>query len=463
MGGSDLPSQAAEIIEECSPFRILVIGTTGVGKSTLINCTFKVEHANVSHLGAGKSNIDDEITFLENPLFILHDSQGLESGEVDNLNKIKDFVKRRMAEPKIKDRLHAVWLCIEVPRAGGRLFETGTEELLQLARDEQLPIVVVFTKFDMLLLRERNRLRGKLPKEEIAPAAEKHAELFYEERCEKPLAGLARNTCCVKVSYNDYASLIHLVEVTSHLVLSHGEEDVFIVWAIAQRVSAGLKLKASVTVGMKRYWKGVSLKETSCESGFQACLDAIHTDMVSVWNFNDPVGLLSSTEITDMILHLIEELGPTKRTTDPGDDLTTTNTTEPIAQAVLPVGGHVASAVCPSITFVKWLLNTYDVTSDTLKCQMAYIVDLIAILEQVLLLILAKPPQPIRLAEIQEAFSAYNGSSIRTNIHKGIRRYVEETDAVHHLDVGNTEKETSRLVRQYCGASILTDLKLNRG
>ncbi|KDQ53678.1 hypothetical protein JAAARDRAFT_197135 [Jaapia argillacea MUCL 33604] len=215
MRGSGLSSQIA--LEECSCIRILVIGMTGVGKSTLINCAFKANIANVSDRRASVSNIENELIPPENPRFILHDSQGLETGEVDNLNKIKDFVKRRMAEPKVQDRLHAIWLCVEVPRAGGRLFEAGTEESLRLGGDE-LPVIVVFTKCDLLLLLKRNELRGKLPEVERTLAAKRQADVFFEERCKTPLIRLVRNPSYVRVSYDDYSSLSRLLEVTSSLV-----------------------------------------------------------------------------------------------------------------------------------------------------------------------------------------------------------------------------------------------------
>ena len=81
---------------------------------------------------------------------MLHDSQGFEAGEVENFNKVKDFIDRRRNMPHVKDRLHAVWyvscimvskypfevptsrLCVLIPRTGGRLIESGDEEFLKL-------------------------------------------------------------------------------------------------------------------------------------------------------------------------------------------------------------------------------------------------------------------------------------------------------------------------------------------
>jgi hypothetical protein len=63
----------------------------------------------VSHGDAGKSNIDTEIFSADNDKFVLHDSQGFEPGEVDNLKIVQEFIERRSNMPHIKDRLHAIW------------------------------------------------------------------------------------------------------------------------------------------------------------------------------------------------------------------------------------------------------------------------------------------------------------------------------------------------------------------
>ena len=81
---------------------------------------------------------------------MLHDSQGFEAGEVENFNTVKNFIDRRRNMPEVKDRLHAVWyvscmmhakypfeapmsrLCLLIPRARGRLIESGDEEFLKL-------------------------------------------------------------------------------------------------------------------------------------------------------------------------------------------------------------------------------------------------------------------------------------------------------------------------------------------
>ncbi|KAF8221392.1 hypothetical protein L208DRAFT_693712 [Tricholoma matsutake] len=103
-------------------FRILLIGKSGVGKSSLINHIFSVEYDTVSHREHGICDISKEIMSPQNPCFVVHDSQGFEPGVVDNLNLVKTFPQQR-DNGELNDQVHAIWLCIQVPFAGGRVLE----------------------------------------------------------------------------------------------------------------------------------------------------------------------------------------------------------------------------------------------------------------------------------------------------------------------------------------------------
>lgn len=66
----------------------------------------------MSHTNAGKADIEEEIFSEDNQQFVLHDSQGFEAGEEDNLKIVRDFIDKRNRMPDIKDKLHAIWYAL---------------------------------------------------------------------------------------------------------------------------------------------------------------------------------------------------------------------------------------------------------------------------------------------------------------------------------------------------------------
>ncbi|KIM69150.1 hypothetical protein SCLCIDRAFT_89755, partial [Scleroderma citrinum Foug A] len=63
-----------ELLRICPHFRILIIGKTGVGKTSLINRTFGIDEARPAHDKRGKANIEKPLVSKRNKRFILHDS-----------------------------------------------------------------------------------------------------------------------------------------------------------------------------------------------------------------------------------------------------------------------------------------------------------------------------------------------------------------------------------------------------
>ncbi|KAG8871282.1 hypothetical protein FRB97_008822, partial [Tulasnella sp. 331] len=193
---------------------------SGTGKSSLINRTFSVDLTNESEYLSGVSDINFEITSPKNDLFILHDSQGFEQGELANLHTVKEFIEKRNAMPTLQDRVHAIWLCIQIPFAGGRLFEIGDEEFLKV--DFGLPVIVVFTKYDNLRLKAKRELK-KNPElkrrhgDQAASHIETAANKDYQKLCAEPLRRLAsgRTIPATNVSIFDNKSLDNLIKLTS--------------------------------------------------------------------------------------------------------------------------------------------------------------------------------------------------------------------------------------------------------
>ncbi|KIO03283.1 hypothetical protein M404DRAFT_627645 [Pisolithus tinctorius Marx 270] len=129
----DLRPTTEDLLNECPRFRVLVIGQSGVGKSTLIGQAFGIEQAVAEDDKPGEADIEKGLTSPQNDRFVLHDSKGFEPAERNNYSDVKTFVENRKHQPHIKDQLHAVWLCFRTPlvHQGERLMEKSAERLLR--------------------------------------------------------------------------------------------------------------------------------------------------------------------------------------------------------------------------------------------------------------------------------------------------------------------------------------------
>ncbi|KAG6901756.1 hypothetical protein C0995_008231 [Termitomyces sp. Mi166 len=151
---ASLPSTVEETLSRSPRFRILVVGNTGVGKSSLVANIFNVRPQEIDNIAdgrAGSANIDREYTSDDYQCFALHDSNGFEPGSTEQWRIVKEFIRQRSKKSlPFEQRLHALWLCVETPRSGSRLLQTADEDLLKLAISRKIPVIVVFTKLDLL-------------------------------------------------------------------------------------------------------------------------------------------------------------------------------------------------------------------------------------------------------------------------------------------------------------------------
>ncbi|KAF9062915.1 hypothetical protein BDP27DRAFT_1336012 [Rhodocollybia butyracea] len=420
----DLTSSTDDILKSCNRFRILVLGKSGAGKSSLINATFGVNVANVSHEISGVSDIHTEITFEENSKFILHDSQGFVAGETQNYDTVQKFIMDRAKERELKDRLHAIWFCMEVPTENGALFEKADETFLALDI-KSVPVVVVFTKYDLLIRKFEREADDDIGDEELETMVNQKAEEFYNNACVLPLKRITEKRRApithVRVSkkprYSD--TLANLaIETQKHL-----DRHVSVLWQSAQRASVDEKINGCIAVGKRKYWRSLASSLHFPGKTLQQCLYRIHDDVLEVWNFNDPSLHLKSRKFKTMMAFLVDDLHESspknrKRSISFNDAYD--------AVAALPIIPPVALGAAAGLVVVQWIMQVYQEIPSILRLLMGYICDLTSVL-QCLFWIMQGEGQSTEVdwPFIGLAMEEYESTGARNTIHAEIWHFVK--------------------------------------
>lgn len=125
-------------------FNIMLMGATGVGKSTLINTIFGDK---ILQTGVGKPVTQhlEKIT-VEKEGMVLWDTKGIEAQDYDNtINALESEINRCFHSPEnINDLPHVGWVMIN--SATGRV-EDRDLQLIKILKDQNIPTIVVFTKY----------------------------------------------------------------------------------------------------------------------------------------------------------------------------------------------------------------------------------------------------------------------------------------------------------------------------
>ncbi|KAG1721990.1 uncharacterized protein EDB91DRAFT_1256276 [Suillus paluster] len=403
-----LQPTSSDVLEICPRFRLLVIGKTGVGKSSLIHQAFKIDEVHVSGHSRGVADINREFVAPQNGRFVLHDSEGFEAGDSASFAAAKEFIDCRRKMPALKDKIHAVWLCLSIPHADGRLFENGVKEFLESRKAilGNIPIIIVFTKHDIFL----DTL--ELEAMDLEGCDEAALEQFKRDSlnnlCVKPLMDVAGSDILhATVSTTDgYENTVReLIDLTTTNVEKFVASEAALAMMIAQRVDIGLKVKASIAIGRKRYWRGLGSSMNFAGFTMKDCLSVIHKDVIAVWNFNDPHCHLASGKFQELILQDLDRDDFPNTAGSFTFGLTVVGAIigimTPLAAPFLPIVAPIAAGM----VMAKWVYDIYQQTNITLRRIMAYIVDLTCIMQIAFLL---APTGPISRRVIKIAIKAYD-------------------------------------------------------
>ncbi|KAG0698674.1 hypothetical protein DFH29DRAFT_940143 [Suillus ampliporus] len=418
---SQLQSTTSEI---CPRFRLLVIGKTGVGKSSLISQAFKINE-NVSAFERGKADINKELTAPQNKRFVLHDSEGFEPGDNSNFEAAKEFIRCRRERPELKDKIHAVWLCLSIPHAGARLLESGVKKFLESRKEilGDIPIIVVFTKHDVLV--SALDLEAMESYEDDEAALENHKRDELNRLCIQPLQDVAGSdilhaTVSTKRGYEN--TVQQLIALTTTNVEKFVNSEAALAMMIAQRVDIDLKVKASIAYARSLSFWG--LASTMDFAGFtmQDCLSVIHKDIVDVWNFDDPHCHLADDRFQALIRNDLDK----KDIPNAAESFKFGVTLVGVIIAILaPVAAPVLPIVVPiaTVALAKWAYDIYQQSDDTLRRIMTYIVDLTCIMQ---ILFLLAPTGPTSRRAIKIAIKVHSGVG-QSSVHAAIQSHVALT------------------------------------
>ena len=151
---------------------ILILGSTGVGKSTLINEFLKLKKEERAKEGVtGDPTVTEDFKEYskekDNTTYVLHDTQGiLKDGEL-NINKRLEFIcgeiNKRIEEKNPNNFIHCIWYCL----TGSNIEESELKFITKLLETynlgEKLPVILLHTK--TLTKSDSNIMKKRLIKE----------------------------------------------------------------------------------------------------------------------------------------------------------------------------------------------------------------------------------------------------------------------------------------------------------
>lgn len=211
------------VIDNIQAPNIVVIGRTGVGKSSLINAVFGID---IAEVGAGLP-ITKGFHVYKNEIITIYDSAGYETGYDKNFREyIFSFLETKQ-KGEIAEQIHLVWYIMNAASGRVEYFEL---DIIKALGEHHIPTVIVLSQCDRAKDDEVQEIKSLLSREQVTQ------DLIVIETSAHPLIIRGRPIC-------EPFGLTELIDITIKLLPD--------IYADAVRIAQVVDVKAKRELAWK--------------------------------------------------------------------------------------------------------------------------------------------------------------------------------------------------------------------